>query len=282
MTVEVIAKKDFEDAVRSWWLLGLTALFVAFAAAIMAIGAEFLANEGNTFTSDAVLGFINGGFTTWFVPLIALVVAYNAVVGERESGSLKLLLSLPHSRADVVAGKVIGRSAAVGFPLFVGFLVPALIAAIGPLALSPLTYVGYLLLMVVLATVYVAIAVGFSAAVGSGKLAVGGAIGVYFVFTVVFGGIRSALPFVLGIGGGPDWLPIPVGDLQLLMQLLNPSGAFKIVSSEFLAGNLFAQSVESGQQAFQLSTELAAVVMLAAWILLPPLLGLLRFESADL
>jgi ABC-2 type transport system permease protein len=280
MSVDVVAKKDFEDSVRSRWLLGLAALFVLIAAAFMAIGAYFLRpGDGGTFSSSLVLGFLNGGFVTSLVPLIALVISYSAIVGERESGSLKLLLSLPHSRADVVFGKVIGRTAAVAVPLFFGFLIPALIAAVGPMDFAFMEYVGYLLLMIVLAAMYVSIAVGFSAAAPSNTLAVAGAIGVYFLFGIVLGGIRSAIPFVLGLGGKPDWLPMEIADLQLLLQLINPNGAFKIVSSEFLSGALFASGAEAGRQ---LSTEIAAISMLAAWILLPPLLGLLRFERQDL
>ncbi|MEZ3144603.1 ABC transporter permease [Halobaculum sp. MBLA0143] len=282
MSVEAVARKDFRDAVRSRWLLGLAAVFVVIATGFMLIGAQFLSSsEAQTFSTSAILGFMNGGFTTLLVPLIALVVAYGAVVGERESGSLKLLLSLPHSRADVVAGKVIGRTAAVGVPLFVGFLVPALVAAVGPLQFAPLDYVGYLLLMVVLAAVYVSIAVGFSAATGSSTVAVAAAVGVYFLFTVVLGGINNALPFVLGLNGGPAWLPLTVSELQTLMQVLNPTGAFKIVSREFLSGTLFAPP-SAGGQAFQQATELSAVLMLAVWLVVPPIAGLARFERTDL
>jgi ABC-2 type transport system permease protein len=281
VSVEAIARKDFRDAVRSRWLLGLAVLFVVIATAFMLIGARFLsASDAQTFSTSAILGFMNGGFTTGLVPLIALVVAHRAIVGERESGSLKLLLSLPHSRVDVVAGKVAGRTAAVGVPLFLGFLVPALVAALGPLQFAPLDYLGYLVLMVVLAAVYVAIAVGCSAVTSSGTVAVAAAVGVYFLFTVVLGGINNALPLVLGLGGGPSWLPLTVGELQTLLQVLNPTGAFKIVSREFLAGTLFAPP--SVEQRFQQATEAAAVVMLGVWLVAPPLAGLTRFERADL
>lgn len=279
MSVEVIAKKDFEDAVRSRWLLGLATLFALFTSALMALGAFVLASEGNTFSSSTVLSFMNGGIVTWFVPLIALVVAYGSIVGERESGSLKLLLSLPHSRADMVFGKVIGRTAAVGVPLFFGFLVPALVAALGPLEFALIEYVGYILLMIVLAAMFVSIAVGFSASTGSSPLAVAGAVGTYFLFNVVFAGAQGAIPFLFGLGGKPEWLPISVDDLTLLLRLVNPNGTFKLVASEFLGGTLLASGAEAGRQ---ISTEIAAITMIVAWILIPPLLGLIRFEQQDL
>src|SRR6056297_1692719 len=171
----VVARKDFEDAIRSRWLLGLTALFVGLVSLIAALS---LPPEGQTVGTNAVL---SGGLVSLLsgtlAPLIALVIAYNAVTGERKSGSLKLLLSLPHSRGDVVFGKVAGRSAALSTAIIVGFIVPAVIFAFGPLRLDIVTYVGYTLLVALLVSVFVAIAVGWSAAAASQRIALAGAIG---------------------------------------------------------------------------------------------------------
>jgi len=109
----VVARKDFEDSIRSRWLIGLTALFVGLVALIAAVSLR-LSTGGQTISTNAFLsGNFMGLLSGTLVPLIALVIAYNSVSGEWKSGSLKLLLSLPHSRADVVFGKVAGRSAAL-------------------------------------------------------------------------------------------------------------------------------------------------------------------------
>lgn len=282
MSVEAVARKDFQDAVRSRWLLALTALFVLIVSVVVYV---LRPAPGQTVSTSALIGAVQGALVTTLVPLIALVVSYNAVVGERETGSLKLLLSLPHSRSDVVFGKLAGRSAAIAVPVSVGFLLPALVAAIGPLSLRPLTFLGYVLLMLVLSTAFVAIAVGFSAGVASNRLAIAGAVGLYFLFVPLWGAVRSGLQFALVLGGTPEWLPLSGGQVLLALQLINPTGSFKIVAGEFVSGLLFAAGqagVEGGAGGYALQTEIAAVAMLLAWILLPPLLGLIRFESADL
>ena len=58
------------------------------------------------------------------------------------------------------------------------------------------------------------------------------------------------------------------------LTLLNPTGSFKTISGAFLSGSLF-----TGGQA---RVHVAAAAMLIAWLLVPPLLGLLRFEGEDL
>jgi ABC-2 type transport system permease protein len=278
MSWQAIARKDFQDALRSRWLLALTTLFVL----LVSAGVYFVRPaSGQTVSSNAVVNSIvvKDGFVTSLVPLISLVMAYAAVVKERESGSLKLLLSLPHSRGDVVLGKVLGRSAAIATPIFVGFLLPGLVLALLPrVTFRPGYYLGFTALTAVLATVFVAIAVGFSSAVSSQRFAIGGAIAIYFLFVPLWIIVRAPLQLFLGLGGGPSWLPISGSQLLDLLRLINPSGSFKIVTNSFMAGSLFASA--DGVPSPRL--QIAAVAMLAAWALVPPLLGLWRFEGADL
>ena len=276
MSVEAVARKDFQDAVRSRWLLGLSAVFVLLVSAAVL----FLGRSGEITTTGLVNSvLVKDALVTTLIPLIALVIAYGAIVGERESGSLKLLLSLPHSRSDVVFGKVIGRAGAIAVPVGVGFLLPAVIAALGPLQFRPTTYLGFILLTVVLSTAFVSIAVGFSAAVSSNRLAIAGAIGIYFLFVPLWGAVQLPLQFYLGVNGTPGWLPVAGQDLLRFLRIVNPTGSFKILANEFVGGTLFASA---GEQRWQTGGEIAALSALVVWILGPPLLGLVRFDDADL
>jgi ABC-2 type transport system permease protein len=278
MSITVVARKDFEDAVRSRWLLGLSALFV-----LLVSGVAWLSRpaSGGTASTSALLNsqLIRTVLVTVLIPLIALVVSYRSIVGERETGSLKLMLSLPHSRLDVVFGKVLGRVGAMAVPIGIGFVLPVVIAAAGPFQLAFAQFVGFVALVIVLAAAFVGIAVGFSAAVGSNRLAIGSAVGVYFVFVPLWRILQLPLQLYLGTNGIPEWLPLTGRELFRLLQVINPTGSFKIVAGEFLQGTLFAAGAEAG---VSLSGEISALSMLAVWIIGPPTLGLLRFESEDL
>jgi ABC-2 type transport system permease protein len=274
MSWQAIARKDFEDAVRSRWVLGLSVLFVLLVAA-----AAYITRPagGGTASSNAVLNslVVRDALVTTLVPLIALVSAYGSVVGERSSGSLKLLLALPHSRADVVFGKVLGRAGAIAVPIAVGFLLPAVALLVAPgIQFEAASYFGFTLLVALLGVVFVAIAVGFSAAMSSTRLAVAGAVGVYFLFVPLWGAVRFPIQLYFGLSGGPSWLPVSGQQFVQFLTLLNPTGSFKTISGAFLNGSLF-----TGGEA---RIHVAAAAMLLAWLLVPPLLGLLRFESEDL
>ncbi|MFB6102414.1 MAG: ABC transporter permease subunit [Haloplanus sp.] len=274
MTWTAVARKDFEDAIRSRWVAGLSTLFV-----LLVSAAAYLVRPapGQTISSNQILNslFVRDALVTTLVPLIALIVAYNAVVGERESGSLKLLLSLPHSRADVVFGKVAGRAGAIAAPIAVGFLLPAVIFLIAPpVNFDAASYLGYTLLTAVLGVVFVSIAVGFSAAASSSRRAVAGAVGIYFLFVPLWGAVRFPLQFYLGTGGAPSWLPLTGQQVLRMLTLLNPTGSFKTVSNAFLQGALYTKG--------DVNMQVSATLMLLVWILVPPLLGLLWFQEADL
>ena len=119
----VVAKKEFNDAVRSKGLWALSAVFTLL----------FVLPAGriwwNQRSSDQQLGqqaldigmqfFISRFYldtVTLLVTIVVLFVGYAAVTKEKESGSLKLLLSLPFTRRDVIVGKVLGRSAVAAVP----------------------------------------------------------------------------------------------------------------------------------------------------------------------
>ena len=105
MTWQAIARKDFQDAVRSKWLWGLSAIFFGlFVGSAYLIGSGVESNGNGALTAEVFVPTLGNRVVALVVPIVAIVVAFSSIVGERESGSLKLLLSLPHSRQDVVAG----------------------------------------------------------------------------------------------------------------------------------------------------------------------------------
>src|SRR6056297_3229926 len=110
MSWKAIARKDVRDAGTSRTLWALTALLpVLFVALALGISA-FVDREFDTFlqTGAALV-------STTFA-LLGIVLGYKSVIAERNSGSIALLLSMPHSRRDVVIGKFVGRAVVFAGP----------------------------------------------------------------------------------------------------------------------------------------------------------------------
>ena len=58
---------------------------------------------------------------TFLMPLIALLLAYDAIVGEEEGGTLLLLLTYPLGRGQLLLGKFLGHGLILALATLIGF-----------------------------------------------------------------------------------------------------------------------------------------------------------------
>lgn len=288
-----VARKDFEDAVRSRLLWGLTFTFVALMTIFFAV---LWVAEGDDL--DALEAFVFlGSWSQFFVPLIALVVGYMAIVGERRSGSLRVLLSFPVRRGSIVTGKVIGRTAVVCVTILVGFVALATLAG-AVLGVPPvgdaLTIVG---LTVLLGLTFTAVAVGISASTGSRGTAMALAVGTFFVLFVLWEALAVAAYYAVH-GARPG---LTVDAWYLLLRQLSPIEAFRIGLSS-VAGEYVWPLVNLGLEDIPMETDPEArtvgervdgsrpvylqpwftLVTFLAWMVVPLTIGYRRFTRVDL
>lgn len=274
MSTLSVAKKDFLDVRRAkivWFVAGIYTLFMVL---LFYFGQRNVPEP----RVEAQL-FAITGIGALVIPLIALVSAYLAIAGERESGSIKYLLSLPNTRRSVVFGKFLTRSAVVTGAIVFSFALAAVMALAWYPSLEADVFVGVVALTILYALTYVAVAIGISAATASRSRAMGGAIGFFFVtnvLTMVPGfSIIDAFDYVinslLDFGVSQD-------GLEFVRALLSPTMAYTY--STALA---FPNSMSGIPEdiPWYLQGEIMVVVMLA-WLVVPIALGLWRFTRADL
>jgi ABC-2 type transport system permease protein len=296
MTWQAVARKDFQDAVRSRWLWVLSLLFVGVFAlpAILRFYLEMGAapQQGDTGNSDAFIYLMKQG-TSILIPLIAVVIAYASITRERESGSLKLLLSLPHSREDVVFGKVVGRAGVLGIPIVIGFTVATVLILLTSLEFRFVNFVLFGVLTVLLGIVFVGLSVGISAAASTGRKAMVSVIGFFFWFVVLWNSFANQtvnlLDRYVGLANQTQV------ELTLFLKLLNPTQAYKTLVDAFLVDSALQSrvmmfSIFRRQQVAQMFGDSLplflsnsfVVVYLLLWLFLPVAVGYWAFDNADL
>lgn len=113
--VLLIAAREYRIASRGRWSIGLAVLFALFSVGLVGFGTSRV-GPGQY---DAVLASL-AELGVYLVPLAALALGYDAVVGAEESGALDMLFALPVSRAQVVVGKYLGRVAVLSAAVLVG------------------------------------------------------------------------------------------------------------------------------------------------------------------
>ncbi|GKZ12789.1 ABC transporter permease [Haladaptatus sp. T7] len=278
MSLAAVVKKEFDDSIRSNVLLGLTLLFLLFATFLAAIQwLPVMYRDSTATTSTLVLLNSMRQPTVMLVPLIGLGIGYGAIVRERETGSLKLMLGLPNTRRDVLLGKFVGRTAVVGIAILVGYSAAGIIALVSYDAFDVVVFGLFTLLTLGYGGIYIAIGTCLSAVTKSRTVALSGAIFLYALFMLGWDAFLLLLQLVT-IGptvpesGLPDWIQF-VG-------ILNPSTSFmyatRAVIPQYYAITIFPES-----NAFYLQ-DWVGFVVLALWVVVTLGIGYVRFEKADI
>ncbi|SDJ57611.1 ABC transporter permease [Natronorubrum texcoconense] len=278
MSLITVAEKEFLDTVRSNALLVSTLAFVLWAGFLAAIQHVPNIHEGS-YLPRSTLALMNSmqQSAVFFVPLIGLGLGYNAIAGERERGSLKFMLGLPHTRLDIVVGKFLGRTAVIWVAILSGYTTAAAVAILTYDSFALGIFVRYTLLTLLYGSVYVAIGVGFSAFVKSRSMAFGAATVLFVVFLLLWDAFLLFLQLVavgweLPENGLPEWIQF-VG-------VLNPSTAVEY-ASRALVPEFHELTVFNESDALYLQNWVGLVV-LGLWLVGPLAIGYARFRRTDL
>ena len=117
--IGIIADKEFRDRMRNRWVLAVAVVFTAFALVIAYFGGAQQGAVGLRGIDVTIASLVS--LVIYLMPLIALLLGFDAIVGERERGSLDLLLALPITRCELLLGKYLGLAAALRLSTLAGF-----------------------------------------------------------------------------------------------------------------------------------------------------------------
>lgn len=227
-----------------------------------------------------------GSALSLLLPLVGLVGSYAALVGERETGSVRFLLGLPNSRTDAYLGKFLSRGAVVVVPLVVGLCLAGIIVALTFRNGSFLGMVGLAAVSVPYALLFVGIGLSASAYADSSNRAVA-------VVIAVFVALRAGWPAVqwFGLQGMAENYPRP--EWFFWVGRINPINAYVKLTTlfaEFEYGHPLISTPASmgpaGASAAAVNTVATthwfAAVVLLVWAVLAPVAGLVYFRNCDI
>lgn len=119
--VQVIAEREFADSVRSRRFL----LVLLVTAAIFALNLSFLsftARMASLSLSDIFVHNVLSNLS-FLAGILGVALGFAAISGEREKGTLKLVLVRPVRRDHVLLGKTLGAAALILVALYAGYIV---------------------------------------------------------------------------------------------------------------------------------------------------------------
>ncbi|GAA0585236.1 ABC transporter permease subunit [Craurococcus roseus] len=273
--VLVAAAREVRAGLRNRWVLATTLLLAALALTLSFLGSAPTGTVGVGALDVVVVSL--SSLTIFLVPLIALLISHDAIVGEMERGTMLLLLSYPVARWQVLLGKFLGHLAILAFATVLGYgAAAAALFATGAAAPAE-SWAAFAAMVgssVLLGAVFVALGYLVSALARDRGTAAGVSIGLWLLLVLIY---DMALLGLLVLDQGRI---IGGGALDALL-LLNPTDVYRLFN---LTG--FANvSLFSGMAGLSASATLSPPLLLAAlaaWVLVPLAAAAAAFSRREL
>ena len=269
-----LAAQEVRVGLRNRWVVATTLLMAALALSLALLGS---APTGNVKADPLAVVVVSlASLTIFLVPLIALLLSFDAIVGEHERGTLMLLLSYPLARWQVVVGKVLGHVAILAIATVIGYGAAA--AALwfkGGVGVEAWRAFGAMVgTSVMLGASFIAMGCLASTLVRERATAAGLAVGAWLFFVLLY---DTALLGVLVADQGRT-VGKPLLDTLLLV---NPADVYRLFNMTASHGaSVYSAMAGPGDPAALPAPLFLAV--LAAWIAVPAGLAMAAFQRRSL
>lgn len=268
--VIAIAEKELLESMRSRWLTTFTVIFGLLALLISFFGLSGMGVGGYQGFNRVTASLLN--LVLYLLPLIALIIGSSTLAGEKEAGSLHVLLTQPVNKSEVVLGKFLGLALALTATILAGFGGAGVVIAWKTGTLNIFDYFVFVTLSIVLALVFLSISLFISVITSRRSQAMAFAILVWFFMVLVY-----------------DFLAIGVAALQqvtviipLLLSLLlaNPADIVRVLVILQLGGEeTFGPTLAALTRLMSnRSGELLLGLALLLWICVPLACSVLLFS----
>ncbi|MDK4585790.1 ABC transporter permease [Kingella kingae] len=220
----IIAQKEIRDNLRNRWVIAATILLCALALSLGFMGS---APTGSVKVDPLTVTVVSlSSLSIFLIPLIAMLMAYDALIGEIERGTMALLLSYPISRWQILVGKLLGHTIMLALATTIGYGIAGVVLQLNFGGIQAAAWKPFFLLIaasVLLGTAFLSLGYLISAKVKERGTAAGLAIGVWLFFIVIF---DMAL---LGILVADTQQKITAKVLENVL-LLNPTDIYRLLN----------------------------------------------------
>lgn len=266
-----IAQAEMRILARNRWLFMATLIMVLFALALTFAGSAPTGTLGVDMLTVSVTSMTT--LSVYLAPLLALMMAFDAVAGDAERGSLGLLLSYPAGRGEILLGKFVAHLAALAIAMTIGFGSAGAVAAYfgGAGQDSVMALLRLIGTSVVLGGVFLTLGYMVSSLAKSATAAAGMAAGLWLIFVVLYDlGLLGAV--VMDSGG---WF---TESLFPWLMVANPADAFRLWNIASSEGVALASGMVGAASALPVW---AAPLSLMVWPMLGFALARLAFRRVE-
>ncbi|MCJ8325382.1 MAG: ABC transporter permease [Rhizobiales bacterium] len=255
--------KEIRDGFRNRWVVMITVVM-----ALLALTLSFLGSApmGATSISPLAVTVVSlSSLSIFFIPLIALLLAYDSIVGEAERGTLTLLLVYPISRNQIIIGKFIGHLILLSLAILIGYSAAGLAIALSSethfLEHNWQSFIMLLSSSIILGAVFLSVGYVISAGVKDRSTAAAIAIGVWLVFVLLY---DMGLLAILAADSGQ----IMGAELVKWLMLVNPTDSYRMYNLTSTNETALLSGMTGLSAENKVSDYILGLIMLA-WIVAP-------------
>lgn len=275
MGLLAIAGREIREGSRNHWIVASTLLLATLSLTIALLGSAPTGTVKANALDIVVVSL--SSLTTLLVPLISLLLAHDAIVGEQERGTLLLLLSYPVARSQVLIGKFIGHLSLLCFATLIGYSAAALaVTARGDFTPQESWHSFSVMVgsSILLGAVFISIGYAISVHVASRGAAVIAAVGVWLLFVLLY---DMALLGILVLDQGRHIGPMGFN----VLLLLNPNDAYRVLNLTAFADVRLLSGMAGMSAGAQLHPSFL-IADLSVWVVIPLLVARVKFERKEL
>jgi len=182
--ISTVAVKEFKNSIRNRWVLAVSLILALMALAISYFG---FATRGETGFGGFDVTIVSlASLVTYLIPIIALTLGFDTIVGEAEGKTLDLILTMPISRLELFLGKFCGLSLSIVASTIIGFGAAGIVIAMKSGTANLGAYLFFILSAILLGLSFLSLALMISVMVGERSRAVGLVIFFWFFFVLIF------------------------------------------------------------------------------------------------
>lgn len=268
-----IAGAELRIASRNRWIILAALVMVAFSLILTLAGSAPTGTLGVDRLTLAVSSLAT--LSVYLVPLIALALSYEAFAGERERGTMPLLLTYPVSRFEIIAGKFVAQFLTLAAAVAAGYGLTALALWLsGDTSPAGFGHLGRLTFgALALGATFIAIGFAISVAARAPAIAAGIAVAVWLVAVVLLD-IALLGALVADNGGVFTKTVFP------LVMVVSPTDAFRLLTLAPLDPEIVEAGIGGASRGLAPSPD-AALVSLLAWPVAALALAGLLFRRAE-
>lgn len=269
-TILTISLRELKNTLNSHYLLGMTLLLATLSFALVLLGDTPFGSATASPLSMQITSL--SSLSIFFIPLLALFISHDAIVGEIEQGSLLLLLSYPIKRYQFILGKFLSHWLSLSIAITFGYGLVFIILLLNKSSIPTGLISAYLTLIgtsIFLGGVFVAIGYLVSTLVKKRSMSIIYCIGIWLFFIIFFD-----MFLLIALVGESSFL-FDTNTLNNIL-LLNPIDIFRIISIGEQGNNLLPLQALSNISTLP---SLVLLLSLLLWLTIPLYLAIVLFNK---